>query len=50
VPHIVGVVEDVPAADGDVGADVAGVWGAGDLFDGDVEAVGGGPVVQRVGV
>lgn len=42
--HGVGVVEGVPAADREVGRGVEGVWSAGDLFDGDVEAEG------RVGV
>ncbi|KAH7464123.1 hypothetical protein FOMA001_g17997 [Fusarium oxysporum f. sp. matthiolae] len=46
VPHGFGVQQDVPAADGAVGRDVAGFRGAGDLFDGDVEAGAGGGVFQ----
>lgn len=45
VSYGIGVVQDVPAADWDVRADVAGVWSSGDLFNGDVEADRGVAVI-----
>lgn len=46
--HSVGVDEEVPAADRQVGIDITGFWSAGYLFDGDVEADRGAVVICRV--
>lgn len=50
MPHSIAVFQDVLTAGGPVGAGNAGVWGAGDIFDGDVEKVAGEGIVRRVAV